>query len=159
MLRLAVSAGNTEYKHMVVSAGRTQTRNQIDGMDRWTAGWICRRIDGNGSVDLWTDGWETMFVLSSFPKMVDSVYPRCYGLMDALALMALILADPPPLPYARLLQPVHLTMASQRPVASAKPASPAWSISMNSSRRSIACPFVVSAQSLASRKMVFIIFS
>ena len=73
MLRWAVSAGNTEYKHMVVSAGRTQTRNQIDGMDRWTAGWICRRIDGNGSVDLWTDGWETMFVLSSFPKMIDNV--------------------------------------------------------------------------------------
>ena len=66
MLRWAVSAGNTEYKHMVVSAGRTQMRNQIDGMDRWTAGWICRWIDGNGSVDLWTDGWETMFVLSSF---------------------------------------------------------------------------------------------
>ena len=69
MLRLAVSAGNTEYKHMVVSAGRTQMRNQIDGMDRWTAGWIYRRIDGNGSVDLWTDGWEPMFVLNFiFPQ-------------------------------------------------------------------------------------------
>ena len=89
MLRLAVSAGNTEYKHMVVSAGRTQTRNQIDGMDRWTAGWICRWIDGNGSVDLWTDGWETMFVLSSSPKMVEYVHPRFYGLMDARAFLAL----------------------------------------------------------------------
>jgi hypothetical protein len=69
MLRLAVSAGNTEYKHMVVSAGRTQMRNQIDGMDRWTAGWIYRWIDGNGSVDLWTDGWEPMFVVNFiFPQ-------------------------------------------------------------------------------------------
>ena len=56
MLRSAVPAGNTEYKHMAVSIGRTQTRNQIDGMDRWTAGWICRWIDGNGSGGF-MDGW------------------------------------------------------------------------------------------------------
>ena len=69
MLRLAVPAGNTEYKHMSVSAGRTQMRNQIDGMDQWTAGWIYRWIDGNGSVDLWKDGWEPMFVLNFiFPQ-------------------------------------------------------------------------------------------
>ena len=32
---------------------------------------MCRWIDGDGSVDLWTDGWETIFVLPSSPKTVD----------------------------------------------------------------------------------------
>ncbi len=46
MLRLAVPAGNTEYKHMAVSIGRTQTRNQIEAMDG--------RLDGyaDGSMEM-----------------------------------------------------------------------------------------------------------
>ena len=32
---------------------------------------MCRWIDGDGSVDLWTDGWETIVVLPSSPKTVD----------------------------------------------------------------------------------------
>ena len=122
MLRWAVSAGNTEYKHMVVSAGRTQTRNQIDGMDRWTAGWICRRIDGNGSVDLWTDGWETMFVLSYLPNMLDNVYPRCDSLMDAGPQHPR--RKTPPLPYARLLKPFHPMMTHHERSLQPKPKPP-----------------------------------
>ena len=69
-------------------------------------GWIDGRLGGyaGGSMEMdrWTygrmDGKQCLcFHLSSFPKMVDSVYPRCYGLMDAQAFLALhILAEKNP---------------------------------------------------------------
>ena len=82
MLRLAVPAGNTEYKLMAVSIGRTQTEIK-------SKQWI-GRLDGyaDGSmeidrVDGWTDGWEAFSFL--WPPSSPRWSPRCY-LIDATAL-------------------------------------------------------------------------
>ena len=65
------------------------------------------------------DGWETMFVISSFPKMLDNVYPRCYNLMDAGSQHPR--RKTPSLPYARLLQPLHPMMAHHERSLQQKP--------------------------------------
>ena len=56
MLRLAVSAGNTEYKHMVVSAGRI-TNAKSNRWDGAMDGWVDMPVDRWKWIGGFMDGW------------------------------------------------------------------------------------------------------